>query len=59
MKLAIEACKITSECYQNNNIKQFEKGCNDFVTEADFKIQTMIVKGLTKVWPTLRIVGEE
>jgi 3'-phosphoadenosine 5'-phosphosulfate (PAPS) 3'-phosphatase len=29
------------------------------VTEADLKIQTMVLRALKAVWPELKIVGEE
>ena len=35
------------------------KGFNDPVTEADIKVQTMVMNGLRSYWPGLKIVGEE
>jgi 3'-phosphoadenosine 5'-phosphosulfate (PAPS) 3'-phosphatase len=29
------------------------------VTEADLKIQTMMLRALRAFWPTLKIIGEE
>lgn len=55
--LAFEACQIVKDCYQNNEVKKFDKGIDDPVTEADYKIQTMIVKGLTSKYKNIRIVG--
>lgn len=35
------------------------KGINDPVTEADYKIQTMLTRGICKHYPQIKIVGEE
>lgn len=31
----------------------------DPVTEADLKVQTMLIRGLKHIYPKLKIVGEE
>lgn len=59
VKLAQEATKITGQCYQNTDVRKYNKGPNDPVTEADWKIQTMISRSLSKKWRNLRIVGEQ
>ena len=41
------------------DFKEFMKGANDPVTEADFKVQTMLIRGLRMHYPTLKIIGEE
>ena len=58
-RLTIEACQMVKDCYKNTEVKKFMKGVNDPVTEADFKIQTMLIRGLIGICPNLRIVGEE
>lgn len=46
------------DCYQNKDVKKYDKGVNDPVTEADFKVQTMLIRGIRKYFPTINIVGE-
>lgn len=58
-KLAFEACKIVKECFKNESVKTFMKGPADPVTEADLKIQTMLIRGIRKSYPHIKIVGEE
>lgn len=65
MKLAAEACKIIKGSYMNKNIKKYLKADDDPVTEVffwvtkiDFKIQSMLFKGLKLTYPDLRLVGE-
>ena len=50
---------MVKDCYKNTEVKTFMKGANDPVTEADFKIQTMLIRGLIGICPNIRIVGEE
>jgi 3'(2'), 5'-bisphosphate nucleotidase len=35
------------------------KGFDDPVTIADIKAQTLIIRGIRRFWPDLRIVSEE
>lgn len=35
------------------------KGINDPVTEADYKIQTMLIRGIRKHYPGIKIIGEQ
>ena len=59
--LAFEASRIIRDVYQSSqlNIVIKDQARNDPVTEADFKAQTLILRGLRKQWPDLNIVGEE
>lgn len=59
VRLNMEACKIIKDSIENNEVKKFLKGVNDPVTEADFKIQTMLIRGIHKLYPNIKIVGEE
>jgi 3'-phosphoadenosine 5'-phosphosulfate (PAPS) 3'-phosphatase len=59
LQLCQEACKIVKDSYMNKDVKKFTKEIGDPVTEADLKIQTLIVRGLKLFFPELPIVGEE
>ena len=66
VQLASQGCSIIQKSYMNKDVKQYMKGVNDpvtevrhFLTQADFKIQTMLIRGFRKHYPTIKIVGEE
>lgn len=65
-QLAFEASRIIRDVYESGNLHKVMKGFNDpvtevfpFMTQADIKVQTMVMNGLRSYWPGLKIVGEE
>lgn len=65
-QLALEASRIIKDVYESKDLGKIMKGVNDpvtevqtLLTEADFRVQTMIMDGLRSYWPTLRMIGEE
>lgn len=58
-ELAFTACSIIRQAAELGDINITMKSENNPVTETDLKIQTLVVRGLRTIWPTLRIVGEE
>lgn len=55
--LALESARIIQSVHQSSSLKTFLKGENDPVTEADYKVQSLIIKGLRQHWPEIKIVG--
>ena len=49
--LAFESSRIIKHIHETASLKTFLKGVNDPVTEADYKVQSFIVKGLKQYWP--------
>jgi len=58
-QLILEAGKIIHETFDPKNLQvQIKNGSEPF-TEADVKVQTLIIKGLKSCWPNLNIIAEE
>lgn len=58
-QLVFKACDVIKTVYESESLGVMMKGELNPVTMADMTIQSMIVKTLTKFWPTIQIVGEE
>jgi len=54
-----KSAEIICEVRSGKDMMKEMKGYNDPVTEADFKAQYIIQNGLLRLWPDLKIVGEE
>lgn len=57
--LVKESSNIIKNIHEQSDLNTLLKGVNDPVTNADFKVQSLIMRGLKMYWPNLKIVGEE
>jgi len=54
-----KSANILREIKKSGELNVQEKGVNDYVTKADFLSQLNIIKSLEKLYPKLKICGEE
>eukprot|EP01126_Amoeba_proteus_P029206 TRINITY_DN2879_c0_g1_i10.p1 TRINITY_DN2879_c0_g1~~TRINITY_DN2879_c0_g1_i10.p1 ORF type:complete len:281 (+),score=60.59 TRINITY_DN2879_c0_g1_i10:90-932(+) len=63
LSASIDLCRIAAvrirEILKSGELEIHQKGVNDPVTLADFEAQIIIESGLRKVWPNLKVIGEE
>lgn len=65
VQLSLEACNIVKQYSVDKTMKKYQKGIDDHVTEvtniikskADYKIQSMLIKGFKMHFPGLKIIG--
>jgi hypothetical protein len=64
LQLSLQACNIVKQYSVDKTMKKYQKGLDDHVTEvtyfisqADFKIQSMLIKGFKMHFPGLKIIG--
>lgn len=59
IKLADSAGKIIRDIMEGGDLGTIEKGIDDPQTEADRKSQRVIIASLSKLFPRVKVVGEE
>lgn len=59
IKLADSAGKVIRDIMEGGDLKTVEKKVNDPQTEADRQVQRLIIANLSKLFPKVKIIGEE